>query len=194
MASSEDEPADPQEQAEPEETENAEDAKKHADLEGIEVIDGEPVDEAPKDPNRRVEVTRRFRGPLPHPDLLEKYDQVVPGLAQDIVEQWKGETAHRHQTIDELRSTDKEAMQAFYKAELRGQIISAVIFIGVLVLAYVAIHEHEPAVGVAALITAGGSAVWAMRRRSDGPSGPPTDLSDGDELERAEPRNPPDRD
>jgi len=163
----------------------AAEADRSGDLEDTgAVVDGEVVGEEGPIPNRRVQyTTARFSGPLPHPSVLREYDGVVPGLSREIVDQWKGETAHRHKTIDGLRKTDNEAMQSFYKAELRGQFISGVIFLGVLALAYFAIREHEPAVGVAALITAGGSAVWAMRRRSDGPTGPPTDLGSGDDLE-----------
>jgi|ERR1039458_6072924 uncharacterized membrane protein len=155
------------------------------DLEETEdVIEGEIVDDDTPHPDRRVQYAGRFRGPLPPPAVLQQYDGVIKGLAQDIVAQWKGETDHRHTTIDGLRKTDNEAMRAFYKAELLGQLIAGILFLGVLVLAFYAISEHEPVVGVAALLTAGASGVWAMRRRSNGSPGPPTDLGDSDKLEK----------
>ena len=45
----------------------------------------------------------------------------MPGLAREIIDQWKGETAHRHNTIDGLRATDHEAMRLFHEGERRGQ-------------------------------------------------------------------------
>ncbi|HEY5342271.1 MAG TPA: hypothetical protein VIJ66_01240 [Solirubrobacteraceae bacterium] len=40
-----------------------------------------------------------------------------PGLAREIVDQWKAETAHRHRTIDGLREIDHESMRSYYKGE-----------------------------------------------------------------------------
>ncbi len=36
-----------------------------------------------------------FSGPLPHPDVLASYDQVIPGLADRIVSEAHGQTSHR---------------------------------------------------------------------------------------------------
>lgn len=148
-----------------------------------ELVDAEHVAD---NPDRRLQYAARFRGPLPHPAVLRQYEEVMPGLPREIVDQWKGETGHRHKTIDGMRATDHEAMRQFYKAELRGQVIAAVIFIGVLAVAVVAILEHEQWVGISAIVAAGGSAIWSMRRRSTGPSEPSTDLGNGDELEKSE--------
>lgn len=98
--------------------------------------------------------------------------------------QWKGETTHRHATIDYLKETDRRAM-AFYGGEKLGQLLSAGVFGGVIVIAILAIVLHSAAVGIAAIVTGGASALWAMRRRSGGPSldAAPVDLADGDTLE-----------
>lgn len=37
----------------------------------------------------------RFAGPLPHPDILERYDKIVPGLAERIVKMAEGQSQHR---------------------------------------------------------------------------------------------------
>ncbi|MDD9801247.1 MAG: DUF2335 domain-containing protein [Deltaproteobacteria bacterium] len=39
-----------------------------------------------------------FKGPLPHPEILKGYKQVVPDLPNRIVEKWEREGAHRRET------------------------------------------------------------------------------------------------
>lgn len=41
-----------------------------------------------------------FRGPLPHPDILAKYDVVLPGAADRIVSIAEREQAHRHGVVE----------------------------------------------------------------------------------------------
>jgi uncharacterized membrane protein len=159
------------------------DAGEASDVEGVgEVIDGEPANDASDVADHRVIRAASFRGPLPPPDVLEGYDRVLPGLAREIADQWKAETKHRHTTIDGLRQTDKEAMHAFYKGERRGQYFALVIFAGIIGVAVTSSALKTEAVSVAAIVSAGASAVWSMRRRSE-TSTPPTDLAKGDDLE-----------
>jgi uncharacterized membrane protein len=40
-------------------------------------------------------VSERFDGPLPPPALLKRYEAVVPGLAHEIVADWREEGRHR---------------------------------------------------------------------------------------------------
>ena len=117
---------------------------------------------------RRVTIEgAAFSGPLPAPSTLAEYDQVVPGLAREIVDQWKAETQHRHMTVASIRNTDHEAMIKYYEAERRGQRFAIAAIFGVLTVAIVAIAFGRPLVGVAGLLTGGAAAIWAMRRRSD---------------------------
>jgi uncharacterized membrane protein len=37
-----------------------------------------------------------YSGPVPHPDILAQFDQIVPGSAEQIVNQFVQETNHRH--------------------------------------------------------------------------------------------------
>jgi hypothetical protein len=104
------------------------------------------------------------------------------GLAREIVDQWKAETKHRHTTIDGLRQTDNEAMQAYYKGERRGQYFALLIFAGIIGRRSNCDRPQSEAVGVAAIVSAGASVAWSMRRRSDTPT-PATDLTKGDDLE-----------
>lgn len=136
-----------------------------------EVVEGEVAD----DPDRRVVGShRRFHsGPLPPPEVLREYNEVVPGLAREIVDQWKGETAHRHQTLDRLASTDREAMLAYYAGEKRGQILATLVVMLVVGIAALAVVLHSVVIGIGALVSAGAAAGWAVRRSTSGPPPPP---------------------
>lgn len=177
-------------------TTQPDDAPTSGDSEGAldragDAIDGEPVEDGPSRPGRRLAWSESFSGPLPPPATLARYDQTVPGLAREIVDQWKAETGHRHRTIDGLREIDKESMRAYYTGERRGQWLALVVFLAVVAVAVLAIVLHREAVGVAAIVVGGASAIWAMRRSSDGPgsTAPPTDLGEGDAIEKPEPSN-----
>jgi hypothetical protein len=96
------------------------------------------------------------------------------------VDQWKAETEHRHRMIDGLREIDQKSMRAYYGASAATNgwpSWSSVVAVAIAL-------DHE-AVGVAAIVTGGASAIWAMRRRSDGPGNttPPTDLGESDAIE-----------
>jgi uncharacterized membrane protein len=133
--------------------------------------------------DRRLTVRSSFAGPLPAPGTLAEYDRILPGLAREIVDQWKAETRHRHETVASMRTTDYEEMVTYYAAERRGQTFAIVAIVGLLAVAVLAIVLDRPAVGVAGLLTGGAAAIWAMRRRSAGahvaaaPDRPDADLS-----------------
>ena len=147
---------------------------------GPEVVDGEHVLQ-----DRRVEIqAASFSGPLPSPPTLQEYDRVVPGLAREIVDQWKAETAHRHETVTSMRRTDHEAMVKYYEGERRGQWFAILAIFGLLAVAVLAIVLDREAIGVAGLLTGGAASIWAMRRRSDGPNNrAPDQVDDGDAVE-----------
>lgn len=152
-------------------------------VEPDEVVEGEI------EQDRRLSRPTSFTGPLPPPHVLEEYDEVVPGLKHDIVDQWKAETAHRHRTIDGMRETDHQAMQAYYGGEKRGQYLGFVILVGVLIVAGLSVALGEPVVGVASLVMAAAAAIWALRRSSLGDGAGPTDIGNGDDVEQVTPRS-----
>lgn len=110
-----------------------------------------------------------FSGPLPAPPILAHYDRVLPGLAALIVEQWKSETQHRHETVSNMRRTDHEAMVRYYEGEKRGQRYAILAIFGILAVAIAAMVLDRLAVGVTGLLMGGAATIWAMRRRSGGP-------------------------
>lgn len=140
-----------------------------------EVVVGEVVDESGRVSPDRVQITAEsFRGPLPRPHVLREYDEAVPGLAREIVDQWKDETTHRHKTIDSLSETDRESTKTFYKAELVGQIIAGILFLGILAVVAYAIAEHQTAIGVAGVVAAGGVGYLGSAPHKHKPTADPT--------------------
>ena len=43
-----------------------------------------------------------YQGPLPHPDLLVKYEEIIPGSAERILSMAEKEQKHRHQLENEV--------------------------------------------------------------------------------------------
>lgn len=55
-------------------------------------------DLSPAEKKQLIQVQQHYSGPLPHPDALEKYDQIVPGAAERIIRMAEKEMDHRHDT------------------------------------------------------------------------------------------------
>ena len=57
-----------------------------------------------------VQVTGQFRGPLPPPDVLERYNQVAPDAASRIIDMAEQESSHRRnlEQIIVIMSTKKQ--------------------------------------------------------------------------------------
>lgn len=71
----------------------------------------------PEEQRRRLEITfmRSHSGPLPPPEVLREYGEVVPGLAEKIVDMAEAEQRHRHQLeTEDLRSDRREASRGQY--------------------------------------------------------------------------------
>lgn len=56
----------------------------------------------PAERNSIVQLEQHYSGPLPHPDALARYDEIVPGAAERIICMAEKEMAHRHNTEDRL--------------------------------------------------------------------------------------------
>jgi uncharacterized membrane protein len=47
-----------------------------------------------------------FSGPLPHPDILHKYDEIYPGAAKIIIEMAKSQSEHRQDLEKKVIGSD----------------------------------------------------------------------------------------
>ena len=50
-----------------------------------------------------------FQGPIPHPDILCKYERIVPGSADRLISMAEEESKHRHKLESESLSADISA-------------------------------------------------------------------------------------
>lgn len=110
--------------------------------------DGSP----PHAPNKNVQAVRyqqsveMFEGPLPHPDLLQKYDSVIPGFAERIIAQWEQQSTHRQR----LEST---VVLGGVQAQAKGQWMALVVaVVGLLVAGAVGIWGNPIAGTVIAAV------------------------------------------
>lgn len=75
-------------------------------------------------------------GPLPTPEILARYDAIVPGAAERILQMAEGEAAH-------MRRMDELAVKGQFGDQRVGQIFGLLVVFGAFVLAaYVASLGH----------------------------------------------------
>lgn len=97
-------------------------------------------------PHTSIEVTETFSGPLPHPDILRKYDMACPGAADRLLSYVELEANHRRQLelsalTAEIRAAKRDSLEA-----KRGQVFALVITLSALGLgAAAAMTGHEVA-------------------------------------------------
>jgi uncharacterized membrane protein len=66
-------------------------------------VDDQAIDPAEAEALEAIVVAAaQFSGPLPPPDILRAYGEVVDGGADRIVSQWERETQHRHDLEDRM--------------------------------------------------------------------------------------------
>lgn len=51
---------------------------------------------------QHVQVQQHYSGPLPQPEALAQYDQIVPGAAERIIKMAEKEMDHRHRVEDSM--------------------------------------------------------------------------------------------
>lgn len=106
----------------------------------------------------RLEIMRAgmFSGPLPPPELLRQYEEILPGLPERIVSSWEAESQHR-------RSLENRAAGI----SERGQWIAAALAVLFLGVSGLLIYFGQSAAGVALLVAeiVGLVAVFVYDRR-----------------------------
>ena len=88
-----------------------------------------------------------FSGPLPHPQVLDQYDKIVPGSAEKIISLWEIQIQHRQEL--EKKAITSDIRQAYFGAILGFTIAMSAIGAGTF-LAYIG----RPTEGIAAIISA----------------------------------------
>ena len=69
-----------------------------------------------------LEVSQSFSGPLPHPDVLRKFNEIVPGAAERIIKMAEEQSAHR-------KELEKKVVDSDIARSKWGQILGFIIAI-----------------------------------------------------------------
>lgn len=56
--------------------------------------------------NLQVQKTELYAGPLPHPDTLKKFEEILPGAADRILKQAENQTQHRIEMESKVINAD----------------------------------------------------------------------------------------
>ncbi len=106
--------------------------------------------------SRVQSISIHWEAPLPPPALLEQYDQIVPGLAQDIAKQARIEAGH-------VREREEEALKASIQYHARGQWMGFIAVLGIIGLAAFSLWMGARLIaGIATSIVVGTAAVFVL--------------------------------
>lgn len=90
-------------------------------------------------PNSSVAIhqSEHFQGPLPPPHLLEKYEELLPGFTEKLLESQDKEMAHR-QKIEEREAKDRSRVTYF---TLLGIVTGFIAFAAYLYIVYFSLNN-----------------------------------------------------
>jgi uncharacterized membrane protein len=88
-----------------------------------------------------------FSGPLPPPDALERYNQIVPGAAERIIAMAESQHTHR-------QALEKHVIHSNISAQRLGTVLGFVVAMTVVIGGMYLIHEGKSGEGLAAILTA----------------------------------------
>lgn len=107
------------------------------------------------------QTTEYFVGPLPHPDMLAKYNELVPDFAERLLSEYQAQGAHR-------RGLEAAVITGNLRAQSRGQWIAAGMFALMVAAAVVLGLAGQPlaAFGVATVDVLGFAGLYVYGRRT----------------------------
>jgi len=74
-----------------------------------------------------VAMQAEYRGPLPHPEMLARYEQTHPGTAERIIQRFEKEAEHRQAIERQIVAAQIEREKAEVGEIRRGQIFALVV-------------------------------------------------------------------
>ena len=105
----------------------------------IEIID--KVEKMPPEQKEQAMLTLEMHyGPIPHPEILKKYDELDPGAAKLIIENGVNESVHR-------RDMEKRLLEKKINDKKRGQYLGFLIGLVVIVAGTYLIYANHPITG-----------------------------------------------
>lgn len=116
-----------------------------------------------KESVRTIQVSQQhYSGPLPKPEDLAKYDQVVPGAAERIISMAEKEMQHRHNTENKL---SKEVTRTTF-ISIVFAFLSVLILCGIVVYAlYLGFASVAATIAVGSIAAVGGVFIYKTKNR-----------------------------
>lgn len=105
--------------------------------------------------------TEMYSGPIPHPDILQKFDVVSPGSADRIIAMAESEITHRHklesiqvnsdiETNKAIHTIEASRIKGVFRSDATGQWLGAfVALVSLLLAAYTSTHGAHYSVSIA---------------------------------------------
>jgi len=88
--------------------------------------------------------TEYFVGPLPHPEVLKKYEQILPGAADRIIKLAEHQLAHR-------QDIEKQIIKSNIESEKRGINFAFLLAIVLMLIGALLVYERKDTAGYFAL-------------------------------------------
>ena len=118
------------------------DFKDNLDPEQLEIIEDLPADTQAKLSSIFTAKSSSFSGPIPPPEILKGYNDIIDGGANRILIMTEMQLSHRI-------SLEKDVIKQQQKQSGRGQIFGFITaIIGILVAAVLALYGHETVAGI----------------------------------------------
>lgn len=105
-----------------------------------------------------MQYAEAFSGPLPAPEVLAKYDQVVPGAAKSLFDDF-------HKNSEHLRSVERVAVHGSVAKDSRAQWMAFILVGGMTLAGIVCAKFISVALGVAIVVTSMPVTIGAFLRR-----------------------------
>ncbi len=133
-----------------------------------------PSGDAPKALSR-IEASATFEGPIPHPALLQGYDELVPGAADRLIRMAEDQAAHEREMESKALGSDIKDRESARREALVGQLFGLTIGLAAIVGATLAAVNGAQwfgaALGVGGIAGLVGVFVYGRRHKEDDPSG-----------------------
>ena len=104
-----------------------------------------------------------FSGPLPPPEILKKFDEIVPGAAERIIKMAEEQSAHR-------KELERKVIESDISRSKSGQILGFIIaMVGLAVSALIAIYGNAftgGAIGIGTLASLVGVFMYGSKTRN----------------------------
>lgn len=150
--------------------------------------DAEPREHIPervkedKRPSRRI--TSAWSGPLPSPESLKAFNDILPGSAERILAMTERQAAHRQAMESRALGIEETSVQGATTIIKRGQIFALIVVLAVLAFGIVATTLGMSGVAIAAIITAllTGVAIFITVKKNEQDQDKLTEDKGGNEL------------